>query len=195
MLVLFLFALCASAQALTNPSDRPNVTVMQKKWRMEIRNPALGEESVKEANEREQERRNRRETERKNEILIERGLPPVAPPVPVRAPETGARGPVVTYVYEVKVSNTGEKGIRTLTWDYVFLEPGTEREVGRRRFVSKVRISPGSTRNVVMRSTSPPTGTINAMMTGKKLQDQYAEQVVMKSVRYADGSVWQAASN
>lgn len=194
MLILFLFALCASAQALSNPSAGPGVTVMQKKWRIDVRNPALGEESVKEMHEREQEKRRRKETERQNEILIERGMPPIAPPVPVRAPDTGARGPVVTYVYEVKVSNTGAKGIRTLTWEYVFFEPGTERELGRRRFASKVSISPGSTRNVVMRTAFSPTGTIDATKAAKKSRDQYSEQVVIQSVRYADGSVWQATS-
>ena len=101
----------------------------------------------------------------------------------------------VAYVYEVKIRNTGEKRIRTLTWEYVFFEPGTELEVGRRRFVSRVNIPPGRTGNVVMRSTSPPTGTFDAAKAGKKSSDQYAEQVVIQSVVYADGSVWQAASN
>ena len=101
----------------------------------------------------------------------------------------------VTYVYEVKIRNTGEKRIRTLTWEYVFFEPGTELEVGRRRFVSKVPHWPRQNRDVVMRSTSPPTGTFDAAKAGKKSSDQYAEQVVIQSVVYADGSVWQAASN
>lgn len=195
MLVLFSFALCASAQALSNPSDRPNVTVVQKKWRREVRNPALEKDPIKAMKQREEEERQRIDTERQNEILAERGMPPGPPLVRARAPEPGGLGPLVTYVYEVKVSNTGKKTIRTLTWDYVFFEPGTDREVGRRRFVSNVSISPGRARNVVERSASPPTATIDAMMTGKKLQDQYSDQVVINSVRYADGSLWRAASN
>ena len=195
MLVLFLFAFSASAQGLSNPSAPPGVTVILKKWRIEVRNPALEKDPVKDMNEREQEERRRKETDRQNEILIERGMPPGAPRVRVPALEAGVRWPSAIYVYEVKVSNTGKKGIRTLTWDYVFLEPGTEREVGRRRFISKVSINPGRTRNVAVRSASPPTGTIDAMITGKKLRDQYSEQVVIQSVGYADGSVWRAASN
>ena len=193
MLVLFLFALCASAQ--TNSSADPNVTVIQKKWSMEVHNPAVEKDPIKAMKESEQEERKRKDRERQNEILIERGMPTNPPPIRVPTPETGARKISITYIYEAKVRNTGKKAIRTLTWEYVFFEPGTEQEVGRRRFVSKVSISPGRTRNVVMRSASPPTGTIDATKAGKKTQDQYSEQVVLQSVGYADGSVWQAGSN
>lgn len=195
MLVLFLFALCAAAQTLSIPSTGSNVTVIQKKWRTEVRNPALEKDPVKDMQERAKEEQRRKDTDRTNEILDARGMPAVTSTVPAPASETGDRGLSVTYVYEVKISNTGEKRIRTLTWEYVFFEPGTELEVGRRRFVSRVSIGPGRTGNVVMRSTSPPTGTFDAAKAGKKSSDQYAEQVVIQSVVYADGSVWQAASN
>jgi len=195
MLVLFLFALCASAQALSNPSAGSNVTVIQKKWRIEVRNPALEKDPLKAMKERAEAERQRKDTERMNEILIEKGMPTNTPAVRVPARETGARGISFTYVYEVMVRNTGQKGIRKLIWEYVFFEPGTEIEAGRRRFVSKVSISPGRTRNVVVRSSSPPTGTIDASKAGKKPRDQYSEQVVIQSVEYADGSVWEAPSN
>jgi hypothetical protein len=195
MLVLFLFASCASAQTLSNPSERSNLTVIQKKWRIEVRNPAVEKDPIQAMSEREREERRRKEIESMNEALNERGMPTKPSSVPVPSPETGHRGITVTYVYEVKVSNTGEKGIRALTWDYVFLEPGTEIEVGRRRFVSKVSISPGSTRNVIVRSATSPTGTINARKAGKKPRDQYSEQVVIQRVEYADSSVWQLGSN
>jgi hypothetical protein len=195
ILLLFLFGTCASAQALSNPSVIPNVTVVQKKWRIEVRNPALEKDPLSANKERQQEEIEQRGDARENENRIRQGEPTLPPRVRVPAPETGARGLWVTYVYEVKVRNTGEKQIRTLTWEYVFFEPGTEREVGRRRFVSKVSISPGRTRNVVMRSASSPTGTIDARKAGKKSRDHYSEQVVIQSVRYADGSIWQAASN
>lgn len=195
MLVLFLFAVCASAQASSDQSAGPNVIVIQKKWRIEVRNPMLEKDPVKAMSEREKEERKRKATERKNEILREMGMPTESPAVPVPASEKGGRGISVTYVYEVKVSNTGEKGIRTLIWEYVFFESGTELEVGRRRFVSKVSISPGRTRNVVMRSALPPTGSIDARRADKRSPDQYSEQVVIQSVEYADGSVWQLTSN
>ena len=195
VLLLCLFGTCASAQALSNPSDIPNVTVVQKKWRIEVRNPALDKDPLKAIKEHEQEERERRDTDRQNEIRAQQGMPKVAPPVRVPAPETGARGVSVTYIYEVRVRNTGEKEIRTLVWEYVFFEPGTERELGRRRFISRVSMGPAKTRNLAERSSSPPTGTIDARKAGKKSRDQYSERVVIQRIEYADGSVWQAASN
>ena len=195
VLVLFLFALCASAQALSHPSAGPGVTVIEKKWRIDVRNPALEKDPVKAMKEREEEERKRKAADRLNEQLNQAGMPPVAPPVRAPATDTGPRGLSVTYVYEVKFSNTGAKRIRSIAWEYVFFEPGTKREAGRRRFVSEVSIGPGRSRNVVVRSALSPTGTFDATKAGKKPRDQYSEEVVIRSVGYADGSVWQATPN
>ncbi|MEO8435851.1 MAG: hypothetical protein ABI596_13205 [Pyrinomonadaceae bacterium] len=194
MLVLFLFALGASAQALSNRSAGPELTVMQKQWRMDVRNPALEKDPLQSIKGREQEVRAQQDVARQNERRIQEGLPALAPPVRLPAP-SGPRGLWVTYIYEVNFHNTGEKGIRKLTWDYVFYEPGTEQEVGRLQFVRRVSIGPGKTRSVVVRTRSSPTGTIDATKAGKKSRDLYSEQIVIKSIGYADGSVWQAASN
>lgn len=194
VLLLFIFTQCAAAQALSNPSELPKVTVIQKKWHIEVRNPALDKDLFKSIKEREQEESKRRDLDKQNEIRAQQGMPTVTPPMRGPAPETGDRGLSVTYIYEVKVRNTGEKEIRTLTWEYVFYEPGMEREVGRRRFVSKLSIRHGKTRNLIMRSSSSPTGTIDATKAGKKPRDHYAEQVVIQRIEYADGSVWQAVS-
>ncbi len=193
MLMLVFFALSASAQALLDPSARPNVTVIEKTWRMEVRNPKLEKDQLKAMAERENERHQRIENERINQKLREQGMPTHERP-PVPKPDTTPRVSI-EFIYELKVKNTGKKGIRTLTWDYVFFEPGTEREVGRRRFSSKVGIRPGKTRHLVMYSRFPPTGTIDASKDGKLTRDLYSEQIVIQSIEYADGSVWQAASN
>jgi len=195
MLVLFLFASCASAQALSKLSAGPGVMVIQKQWRIDVRNFAVEKDPFGPNKQRQQEVIQQREDARENERRILDGVPTLPPRIRVPAPETRGHGLSVTYIYEVKFRNTGVKGIRTLTWEYVFFEPGTEREVGRRRFISKVSIGPGRTRNLVVRRATPPTGTIDATQAGKRSRDQYSEQVVIQSVRYADGSVWQATSN
>jgi len=195
MLVLLLFALCASAQTSSNLSAGPGVTVLQKKWRMDVRNPALEKDPLRSIKQREQEVNAQREDARENQNRIRMGMPTLPPRVRVPTPETRPRGLSVTYIYEVKVRNTGVKEIRTLTWEYEFSEPGTERVVGRLRMVSKASISAGKTKNVVVRTTSSPTGTIDATKAGTKPQDHYSERVVIRSVSYADGSVWQAPSN
>ena len=190
--ILFLLPLCVSAQTLPGSTAEPGVTVVQMKWRMDVHNPALDNDSNRIMKEREEQRR--KAEERLNEALAERGMPAKTSTVPSTASATEARGLRITYVYEVKVTNAGVKGIRKLAWDYVFFEPGTETEVGRRRFISKVNIGPGKTRNVAVRLASSPTGTVSAKNAGKKPRDQYSEKIVIQGVEYADGSVWQAVS-
>ena len=193
--ILFLFPLCVSAQTLPGSTAEPKVTVVQMKWRMDVRNPALDKDPIRTMREREGQEQLRKDAERTNDMLSERGMPASTSTVPAPTRDTEARGLRISYVYEVKITNTGEKEIRRLAWDYVFLEQATETEVGRRRFVNKVSIGPGKTKNVVFRSASSPTGTVDAKNAGKKPRDQYAEKVVIQGVEYADGSVWQAVSN
>lgn len=192
-LALLFFTSVASAQVSSGKAATPDVIVLQKKWREEYRNAALEEDPFKAQSERDQEDRARINTDRQNEIKKQQGMPTTPPPDPKFS--NRARGISVAYIYEVKFKNTGAKDIRALTWEYVFFDPATNREVGRRRFVSKVSIAPGKTKTVVERSSSPPTGSIDAAKAGKKSQDQYAEQVIIQSIGYADGSEWKVISS
>lgn len=195
LLVLLFFAPRASAQTSSKVSAGPEVTVLEKKWRMDVRNLALDKDPMGSIRQREQEVKQQQADARANENRIKAGLPTLPPRVRVPTPETGRRGFFVTYIYEVKVLNTGVKKIRTLTWEYEFLEPGTEQVVGRLRIASKVNLDPGKTRNVVVRTKASPTGTVDATKADKKFQDWYSERIIIRSVSYADGSVWQATSN
>ena len=184
-----------NVEASSDKSATPKVTIIQKKWRIDVRNPALDKDPVEAMQERDRAERDRKATERTNEILAERGMPGPTTHVPDADRRARPRGMQVTYVYELKLTNTAEKTIRSLIWEYVFSEPGTEIEVGRRRFVSKVKIGPGKTTNLVARSASPPTSTVDARQAGKKPVEQYSEQIVIQSVEYDDGSFWRLKSN
>lgn len=193
IMALFLFALGNSAQTLPARSAEPEVAVISKKWRIDVRNPALEKDPIQAMNDREKEERRRKETERLNETLNEQGMPTQTARVPEASRKTGRTGISVTYIYEMKIRNTGPKEIRRLTWDYVFFEPGTETEVGRRQFISKVNLSPGGTTKVVVRAAASPAGAIDARKAGKKPQDQYSEQIAIQEIEYADGSVWRGS--
>src|SRR5215510_1490680 len=190
-LFLLLFAICASAQASSAP---PDVAVLQNKWRIELYNPELAKDPLAPSKERQEEARQQQAAAQENENRMRQGEPALPPVVRQSAPQTGARGLKVTYIYEIKVRNTGPKEIRLLTWEYVFFEPGTAQELGRRRFISRISLRPGTTRQLVLRSASSPTGTIDAKKASQKTRDLYTEQVVIRSIRYADGSVWRSAS-
>src|ERR1041385_386029 len=150
-LVVFLVAICAAAQTSSNP---PDVTVLQNKWRIEKYNPALDKDPLAPNKERQKEEIEQKETARENENRARQGEPALAPTVHQSAPETVAGRLKVQYVYEIKVRNAGHKEIRTITWEYVFFEPGTKQEVGRLRAVSQANMKPGSTKQSVVHTTA-----------------------------------------
>ena len=191
-LVLVLFAFGAAAQT---SSGSPDVTVLQNKWRFEVHNPALDKDPFEPNKARQEEEQQQKDIAEQNENRAKQGEPALPPSSRQPAPGTGNGRLSVVYVYEVKVKNSGRKDIRTLTWDYVFFEPGTAQEVGRRQFVREVNMRPGTTRNLIVRTKSSPTGTLAATKAGQKPRDQYLERVVIRRIEYADGSVWRAASN
>ena len=159
---------------------------------MEINNPAFDKSPFGPIEELQQVNQARRTIRRQNEIRARRGLPPLRTPVNSPQLETENGRPPNVYTYKAKIRNDGTKTIQTLIWDYVFFEPGTDREVGRLQFVSNVKIPPGKTKLLVMSSLSPPSDTINVKDTGKKLRDQYSDQIVIQGIEYDDGTIWEA---
>lgn len=193
-ILLFSFAVCITAQTPSNKTTPPDLTVLEKKWGIDVRNPALEKDPVQAMQDRDLQERQRIAQQRTDQILSDRGMPAQTSTVPTSR-ETTRTGITVLYVYEVKLRNTGAQGIRKVTWEYVFFEPGTETELGRRRFISKVNLSPGGTTNVVVRAAVSPTGTVDARKAGKKPKDMYSEQIVIQRIEYADGTSWRPASN
>ena len=191
-LVLALLASGALAQTSSKP---PEVTVLQSKWRVELHNPALEKDPLAPSKARQQAELDDKEIAQANENRSRQGEPALPPSTRQPTGETGTGRLSAVYVYEVKIKNTGRKDIRTLTWDYVFSEPGTAQEVGRRTFTSQVNMKPGATRNLIERTKSSPTGTVVATKAGQKPRDQYLERVEIRNIEYADGSVWRATSN
>jgi hypothetical protein len=130
---------------------------------------------------------------RQNELRVRQGKSPeIAPPPRKNTSERAANNYLARYIYELKIKNNGEKTIRAIIWEYVFFEPNTEIVVGQRQFISKVSISPGKTKNIVVYSASPPTETINATKASNKSRELYSEQIVIQSIEYEDGSLWKA---
>lgn len=191
-IILFIFVSCIQAQNAGDASGAPDLVIVQKEWRIEFRNPALDEDPFRANNELRQAQIDRRENERRNAVRSKLGQPLEAPPTRASRVEGRRADPWTRYIYQLKIKNTGEKEIKTLTWDYVFFEPGTQNEVGRQRFISKANVSANKTKNLVFRSSAPPTQTINAANAGTKPRDQYSEKIVILAIEYEDGSIWKA---
>lgn len=191
LLMMFLLVVGVSGQSSSSSPNTSEVEVIEKKWRVLVRNPALDEDPFRAVDEHNQAERDRIETMRQNEILAKQGKPQGLPPNRTRPIDAKPRDPWTSYVYEVKFKNNGQKAIRTITWEYVFSEPETKQELGRRQFISKANIDPGKTKTLISNSGAPPTDTINAARADKKLRDQFAEQIVIQKIEYVDGSIWQ----
>lgn len=191
LLLLLLTTVPAPAQDLATDSDAPGVLVVDKKWRSEVRNPALEEDPLRPNEEQREQEREARQTQADNVARARVGLPPLPPPIPRPKPRPAMdQRPTVEYIYQAKIKNTGTKAIRRVVWEYVFLDPATQREVGRRRHESRVTIRPGKTESLMVRTSSPPTGTIDARKAGKKERELYTEKVLIQRIEYADGSFW-----
>lgn len=191
-ILLILVTIHVPAQNRASSSPAPDLEVLQKKWRVDFRNKALERDVVAEAAARAGEDEQRREIERTNELLRERGMPTKDVPVRPLRRDTERPGNTVSYSYTVKLRNRGKIGIRSIEWEYVFLEPGTKEELSRRRFSSNSTIGPGRTKSLVVRSAIPPTGTIDAGNVDRKPEERYLEQIVIVGVEYSDGSRWPA---
>ena len=195
VLMVFLLVGAASAQNPSPLSDPPDVTVLQKNWRSYVRNPKLDEDPFLPNDEHREAVRTQEENRRQTAISLKTtGVAVKNSPRKILRADIPA-GFLITYIYNVKVRNTGAKTIRSLVWEYVFFDPTTQKEVGSHQHSSKVKIRSGKSQDVSRRSASPPTQVIDANNTDKELAARLSERVVIHRIEYDDGSVWQRPSN
>jgi hypothetical protein len=95
------------------------------------------------------------------------------------------------FVYKTTVKNLSDKQIKSVDWDYVFLDRTTEEEIGRRQFTSEEKISPGKSKELSVTITKPPTQTISLTALNTSERNALIERVVVVRIDYADGSTWQ----
>lgn len=196
-LILSIVVLCGSvcgAQTVSSGQSAPGVKVGESNWRRTSkRNPALDDDPLRHLEAQDRSERIRSEAAEQNRIRAALGKD--QSPLPGRNAGTDSQPSdlryAFDYLYRVKITNTGAKNIRWVTWEYVFVDPSTGREVGRRRFRSDVKIKPGKSTRLFGYSILPPSDTIDATKAGKKPEDQYSEQIVITRIVYDDNSTWE----
>ena len=193
LLLLMMMSGYIFAQAPSASQDPGGLAVLSKKWNFEVRNPSLDQDPVQETGDRQEAERQRLEIERKNEMLRSRGMPTQPVPAALPPPRTDTLapkpGPTISYIYQVNLRNTGSKEVSSVTWEDVFSENETGKEIGRRRFISRENIRPGKAAHFKLRSAAPPAGSIAAGSDNGR-SAKFKEQIVILSVEYADGSKW-----
>ena len=95
------------------------------------------------------------------------------------------------FVYKATVKNSGNKAIKSIDWDYIFLDRGTETEIGRQQFTSEEKIGPGKTKELIITITKPPTQTISLTALNNNERGTLDGRVIVVRIDYADGTSWQ----
>jgi hypothetical protein len=195
---VLLGAVAASAQTASPAPAPPDIVVLQKNWRLVVRTAALDEDPFEANKEFNEALRAQRENDIQNAIRARGAESRVPPPPRNKKTSDVPSSPTATYLYQVKIRNTGTKAIRAVDWGYIFTDPETQREVGRHRYSNKVKIRPAQNNDLIGRTSSHPTFAVNIGNTGKEPGKQpgkqLTEQVVIYRVEYDDGTVWQNPS-
>jgi hypothetical protein len=95
------------------------------------------------------------------------------------------------FTYKTTVKNSSAKTIKSIDWDYIFFDKGTETETGRQQFTSEEKIGPGKSKELVVSITKPPSHTISVTALNENERDSLIGRVVVVRIDYSDGTYWQ----
>lgn len=95
------------------------------------------------------------------------------------------------YRYKVTLRNDGTKTIKSIDWDYCFVDPLTNQELARHQFTSDETIKPGKSKEVSVLYLKPPVKTVDAGSLKKKERSSFAGRIEIARLQFSDGSVWQ----
>lgn len=95
------------------------------------------------------------------------------------------------YRYKVTLRNDGVKTIKSIDWDYYFVDPLTNQELARHQFTSDETIKPGKSKEVTVLYLKPPVKTVDAHSLTKKEAESFEGRIVIARLQFSDGSVWQ----
>jgi len=191
-LVLLLLAISVIAQENPASLDPPDLIVIEKSWRKEPRaegrdsNPLGPNEALIQQTRAEKTEISNRDYSLPNQPTEPRMPSPGARPIPPP--------PTTTYVYKMKVKNNGLKTIKSIDWEYQFLDPTSHEVMGYRRMTSNTKLSPGKIKVLERGFTRQPSILVNADSLDKKYKDQFTERLIIHRIQYTDGSLWQRPS-
>ena len=106
-------------------------------------------------------------------------------------PATPGRLPVF-YVYALKVKNTDSKTIEGIAWDYVFIDPTSNAELGNHQFLSYAKVPTDKSATLEAQLRSPPIRVVRSSESTKNAHPKLIERSVIQCVLYADDTVWKS---
>lgn len=94
------------------------------------------------------------------------------------------------YRYKVTLRNDSAKTIKSIDWDYCFLDPTSNQELARHQFTSDETIKPGKTKEISVLYLKAPVKTVDARSLRKKESAAFVDRVVIARLTFSDGTVW-----
>lgn len=95
------------------------------------------------------------------------------------------------YRYRTTLRNDSSKTIKSIDWDYLFVDDAAQVLIARHQFTSDETIKPGKTKEIYVLYLTPPVRTVSTERLASKEPLPYSEHIVIARVTYADGTVWQ----
>jgi hypothetical protein len=97
--------------------------------------------------------------------------------------------PRVAYSYKLTLKNTGAKAVKSVDWDYVFLD-SENNVIGHQQFTSEDKIAPGKSKQLIVITPTPPVRVVSA--SESKFKSAIAKEMAfVVRIEYQDGTVWQ----
>jgi hypothetical protein len=95
------------------------------------------------------------------------------------------------YRYKVTLRNDTDKIVKSVEWDYLFIDPTTNEIAMRHQFASDETIKPGKSKEISVLYLVRPVKTVTVRMLVKKDPLPFTEKVIVARVQFSDGSAWQ----
>ena len=97
------------------------------------------------------------------------------------------------FLYELKLKNLDEKTIKSFIWEYKSAKESTPQNASRRWFLCAGKIKTGASKTLSIISHLPPVNVVDASAKGGESRKNFAVDVVINRVEYANGTVWKRA--
>lgn len=191
-IILLIAASASPPQAVVPPQSQspPGIVILKWSWNEDSTVPGNDLYSTVPRTNSTGQTRSRDPFATKDDLEAARTLETVT----VQPPRRNNR-PVKGYQYRVTVKNTGPKTIKSMSWDYIFIEPGNEGRFAHHQFRTAKKIRPGKKQQITELSVAPPSRVINVGVVNKTKGEPLVGRVIITRIEYVDGSVWQLSSD
>lgn len=191
---VLLLALFSPAQT-ANPEEPPGITILKFGWSKERigwdRDPFAGPiENFDEMRARTRNEKRIDDSKRGGGVDVDRIRSEARTDAAIAQKARQQSPPRYRFLYKMSLRNTSPRTIKSVDWDYVFFDVGTQHEIGRRQFTSDEKVSPGKTAEFEFLIPTPPTQTISVTALNPKERTGLGEKIILVLVEYSDGSIW-----